>query len=83
MTRYIEAESGRLTDSLLCDVEALLIRETNPPENKIHPAVEREGLEVTCTGTWPLFRATFKVQPTLGSLGALLGNWPPPKRELG
>lgn len=68
----VRPETGRLTESLVSDVEALLIRETNPPSNTVHATVEREGLEVTCAGFWPISQSVFTNSPLPHTLADLL-----------
>ena len=49
----VKPEAGQsLTDQLVSDIEALLIRQTNPSGNIQKPAVSRT-LTVTCSGGWP------------------------------
>jgi hypothetical protein len=52
----------RLTRELLADVESLLIRRLRPRGNvtATQSRIARPGLEVLCTGHWPLTRARFR-----------------------
>jgi len=48
----------RFSSQLLSDVESLLIIELQPPYNKqsTRSRISRPGIEVKCTGTWPVRR---------------------------
>lgn len=56
----VKPQAGQqLNDSLVSDVEALLIREVRPTNNTVTPSVSRDNLEVTCNGYWPLSQSVF------------------------
>jgi hypothetical protein len=52
----------RFSSKLLSDVESLLIIELQPPYNKqsIRSRISRPGIEVNCTGTWPVRRKRYR-----------------------
>lgn len=59
----IQSGQFSLTDSLVSDVEALLIREIRPAANTQIRDVTRDNFEVTCGGTWPHFKTVFTNSP--------------------
>jgi hypothetical protein len=63
-----------ITDSLVSDVEALLIREVQPSQNRVTPTVSRDNLEVTCTGTWPLAQTVFSNTAVSAFVRSLIGG---------
>ena len=55
-------EGTRFSSQLLSDVESLLIIELQPPYNRqsTRSRISRPGIEVKCTGTWPVRRTRYR-----------------------